>query len=230
MASLKAVGIRGEIMKRIGYLLIASAILAALPAHANISAFKHIVVIVQENRTPDNLFWELCQAAACSTSNNQRYDIQTTGWKNGQTTVDPVPVDLQIAWDIEHNHKPDWINMCHQQGTSCLMDGAANEVCYKVPCRQPPPPPEFTYVQRHNGTLDVLGPYITLALTYGWANKMFETNQGPSFPAHQFIYGGNSAPLVDDVMAHSKGLTGHSPWAPSCSCRPRRWHAAGRAA
>lgn len=46
--------------------------------------------------------------------------------------------------------------------------------------------------------MDVLGPYITLAATYGWANLMFETNQGPSFPAHQFIYGATSAPSALD--------------------------------
>ena len=29
-------------------------------AHAQISNFQHVVVIVQENRTPDNLFQGLC--------------------------------------------------------------------------------------------------------------------------------------------------------------------------
>lgn len=47
-------------------LLIAFAILAALPAQAQITAFKHIVVIVQENRTPDNLFHELCNQPPAS--------------------------------------------------------------------------------------------------------------------------------------------------------------------
>ena len=31
-----------------------------LLAHAQISSFKHVIVIVQENRTPDNLFQGLC--------------------------------------------------------------------------------------------------------------------------------------------------------------------------
>jgi phospholipase C len=40
-----------------------------------------------------------------------------------------------------------------------------------------------------------------LAAQYGWANAMFQTNQGPSFPAHQFIFGGTSAPsAADDRM------------------------------
>jgi phospholipase C len=39
----------------------------------------------------------------------------------------------------------------------------------------------------------ILAPYLTLATSYGWANFMFQTNQGPSFPAHQYLFGGTSA-------------------------------------
>src|ERR1700730_17041972 len=33
-----------------------------------------------------------------------------------------------------------------------------------------------------------------MAEQYTFANRMFQTNQGPSFPAHQFIISGTSAP------------------------------------
>jgi phospholipase C len=184
-------------MKNLRWFVAALAVLAAIPASAQISSFKHVIVIVQENRTPDNLFWELCQQATCSTVDRAKYDISTDNWSNYGSPVTPQPVDLAISWDIEHHHDPDWVNMCHQQGTACLMDGAASENCKGSGC---PNLGEFTYVQRYNGNTDVLGPYITLALTYGWANLMFQSNQGPSFPAHQFIYGGTSAPsAVDDA-------------------------------
>ena len=38
-----------------------------------------------------------------------------------------------------------------------------------------------------------LDPYLALATQYGWANYMFQTNQGPSMPAHQFLLSGTSA-------------------------------------
>jgi hypothetical protein len=38
-------------------------------------------------------------------------------------------------------------------------------------------------------------PYFDIATNYGFANYMFQTNQGPSFPAHQFIFSGTSAPV-----------------------------------
>ncbi|HXM22240.1 MAG TPA: alkaline phosphatase family protein [Terriglobales bacterium] len=37
--------------------------------------------------------------------------------------------------------------------------------------------------------------YFDIATNYGFANYMFQTNEGPSFPAHQFILSGTSAPL-----------------------------------
>jgi phospholipase C len=43
-----------------------------------------------------------------------------------------------------------------------------------------------------------LDPYLTMAKDYGWANYMYQTNQGPSYPAHQFIFTGTSAPSAAD--------------------------------
>jgi phospholipase C len=53
--------------------------------------------------------------------------------------------------------------------------------------------PEYTYVQ----SSDVV-PYFQIPQQYGYANYMFQTNQGPSFPAHQFLFSGTSAPVLDD--------------------------------
>jgi phospholipase C len=71
------------------------------------------------------------------------------------------------------------------------MDGGANNSCTGVcPAKVP-----YHYVTNSTGTLN---PYLGLARQYGWANYMFQTNQGPSFPAHQFLFGGTSAPSADD--------------------------------
>jgi len=53
--------------------------------------------------------------------------------------------------------------------------------------------PEYTFVD----PADVI-PYFEIAEQYGYANYMFQTNQGPSFPAHQFLFSGTSAPTHDD--------------------------------
>jgi phospholipase C len=83
-------------MKRIPwgvYLLLVLACSGALPAQPketrNIhfsTPFRHVVVIFQENRTPDNLFQGLCHppfgdSDSCSTTPKaHQYNIATTGW------------------------------------------------------------------------------------------------------------------------------------------------------
>jgi phospholipase C len=160
--------------------------------------FKHVVVIFQENRTPDNLFRGLCgppfgAPSSCSTTPTaSQYNISTTRWlnKNSPTGVtDPGPVPLGNTYDLSHAHAA-FLTM-YDGGR---MDGAGNIPCYGT-C---PTTPQFKFVDNSTG---VLNPYLELATQYGWANYMFQSNQGPSFPAHQFIFGGTSAPnALDDSL------------------------------
>ena len=39
-------------------------------------------------------------------------------------------------------------------------------------------------------------PYLDIVHAYGWGNYMFQTNQGASYPAHQFLFGATSAPTA----------------------------------
>jgi phospholipase C len=160
--------------------------------------FKHVVVIFQENRTPDNLFQGLCQppfgdSHSCSTTPTEhQYDISTAGWldKHSPTGVtDPTPVPLGNTYDLSHAHAA-FLSM-YDGGH---MDGAGD-----IPCSGTcPTTPQFKFVDNSTGILD---PYLELATQYGWANYMFQTNQGPSFPAHQFVFGGTSAPSAADDAA-----------------------------
>jgi len=51
-------------------------------------------------------------------------------------------------------------------------------------------------------------PYLTMAQTYAFADRMFQTNQGPSFPAHQFIISGTSAPAATSNLFASENVDG----------------------
>ncbi len=74
----------------------------------------------------------------------------------------------------------------------CAMDGAAliGTSCNAGQNCPPPSNPEYYYVYPGDVT-----PYLVMAQTYTFADHMFQTNEGPSFPAHQFIIGGTSAPI-----------------------------------
>jgi phospholipase C len=68
------------------------------------------------------------------------------------------------------------------------------------------PNPQFRYVDNSTGDIQ---PYFDLATQYGFANRMFQTNQGPSFPAHQFLISGTSAPSnTSDLFASENPYSG----------------------
>jgi phospholipase C len=166
--------------------------LSATLAHAQIPAphphpFRHVVVIVQENRTPDNLFRELLDWPGVNPAN---YDIATSGVNSSGHRVPIDPVPLGVAYDLSHSHHAYQLMYDHGR-----MDGAD-----KIPCAGAcVPNAQFKYVSNATHSID---PYLTLAADYGWANKMFQSNQGPSYPAHQYLFGGTSAPsALDDRNA-----------------------------
>jgi phospholipase C len=175
-------------------------------ASAQIASFQHIVIVVQENRTPDNLFQGLCRASRsmlsipCSvTPTSSQYNIQTRDWldkTSPNSVTQPLPVALANKYDLSHSHGA-FVAMCDVDPTTgvCRNDGAASISCGPAPC---PSKPQFRFVENLSGALN---PYLELARQYGWANYMFQTNQGPSFPAHQFLFGGTSAPSAADDAA-----------------------------
>ena len=166
------------------------------------TSFQHVIVVVQENRTPDNLFYGLCATAnACSVPPGAgQYDIQTSGWFDKTSTsgtTDPAAVPLGLGYDLSHNHSS-FVSMCDLNGSgACAMDGAAGVKCNSN-SQGCPPKAAYGYVDNSSGAVQ---PYLDLVQNYGWGNYMFQTNQGPSFPAHQFLFGATSAPSADDDHA-----------------------------
>ncbi|MGA2003230.1 MAG: alkaline phosphatase family protein [Terriglobales bacterium] len=200
------------------------AALTPISVHAQYGAnpIKHVIVIFQENRTPDNLFQGLCAAnggvPGCSVSAKGTYDIATTYVNADGQTVPLLPVGLATNFDLDHSHGgPKLDSTVSGWNFEYLNQGITNKPGANVPsvcganiygCVVPANNySQFMYVYNtqitnSNGNKGgLLDPYITLATTYGWANRMFQTNQGPSYPAHQFIFGATSAPTAADDAA-----------------------------
>jgi phospholipase C len=182
----------GATVKLIFTLLLFVSLFAISCAQAQISQFQHIIIVFMENRTPDNLFYTLCSNHPCSTTpNSSQYNLQTSDWFDSTSPTgvsQPTPVPLASRYSVVHSH-PQWKRTCDLNKTlnQCRMDGAASASPHRG---------ALAYVMNTvnskfpNG---VLTPYLTMVPQYGWANYMFQTNQGPSFPAHQYIFGGTSA-------------------------------------
>lgn len=212
------------VMKHTAPLLLFFGLLLVQQTFGQTTSFEHIVIVVQENRTPDNLFQGLCMppfgtSASCSTTpTGTQYNIQTSNWLNKKSktkVTQPLTIPLVTDFDMGHN-QGEWVKQCDEVGGTCLMDGAALVTCVIKSGTCPSQVP-FRYVYDPNNP-NQLYPYLTLATQYGWANYMFQTNQGPSFPAHQFIFGGTSAPSAADDAAGIFGVdnTTHQPGAVGC--------------
>ena len=57
---------------------------------------------------------------------------------------------------------------------------------------------------------DEVTPYFAMAETYAFADNMFQSNQGPSFPAHQYIISGTSTGYNGSSLRASENPTGSS--------------------
>ena len=194
-------------------------VLAALSASAQYgkTPIQHVIVIFQENRTPDNLFQGLCGAhggvpgCGASTAKKPKYDIASTYLDSAEKKSPLQPVGLATNFDLDHSHGgPLLNNTTSGWNFEYANQGIAGRPGANVPplCGQNvfgcavPDDSQFMYVYNtpvtntDGSSGGLLDPYTTMATTYGWANRMFQTNQGPSFPAHQIIFGGTSAPMV----------------------------------
>jgi phospholipase C len=159
-----------------------------MPIQAPLSNFQHIVIIFQENRSPDNLFQGLCgpHGSLCP----KPYNLRRFGMNNKGNKVWLTQIPLGSFNDPNHGHEG-FLAMCDldTETNQCRMDGLSSIGCKSGHC-------SFAYVNPSD-----VAPYITMAQQYGWANFMFQTNQGPSTPAHQFIFGGTSAASAFDDKA-----------------------------
>jgi phospholipase C len=169
-------------------LLTAAAMVWAASAEAG-PIFKHIIVVVQENRTPDNLF-----------GSNPKFepgvDIATSGPTSTGVRVKLTAEPLDDCYDIAHTHAS--FEDAYRTGFD-TEPYSAPKGC-KVSSF-----PQYRYVDNATGTVQ---PYFDIATGNGFANRMFQTNQGPSFPAHQFLFGGTSAPIASTTLFAAENPTG----------------------
>ena len=170
-------------MKTTVRIVVLLASLGTIPAPAQLAQhFDNIIIVVQENRTPDNLFGSGPARTPCNAEDpfEEGVDIENCGYDYKGNQVYLTSTSLTYPMNPGHDHAS-WLN----QWDNNKMDGT---------CRNPPSGGYttdqcFAYVPRSEDD-----PYFQIAINYGFANYMFQTNEAPSFPAHQFIISGSSAP------------------------------------
>jgi phospholipase C len=162
------------------------------------AVIQHVVIIFQENRTPDNLFQDPVLISRGA-------DIVASGKNSLGQTIALSPIDLGTSgpspqnYDLDHSH-----NAFVAMYDGGKMDGADQVRCSPA-AHCPPnahPNPQFKYVKPSD-----VQPYFILAEQYTFGDRMFETNEGPSFPAHQFILSGTSAPTATSTLFASENMS-----------------------
>jgi phospholipase C len=153
--------------------------------------FQHVVVIIQENRSTDDLFQDPVLVSRGA-------DIASSGVNSQGQTINLAPIGLVTDFDLNHTHKS--FEIMYDGGK---MDGADQipVICDPGATNCPIPNVQFSYVNPSQIT-----PYFALAEQYTFGDRMFQTNEGPSFPAHQFILAGTSEPSVGSDLFAAENL------------------------
>lgn len=142
------------------------------------SRIKHVVIIFQENRTPDNLFHGLPGA-----------DTAVSAKLHNGTVIPLKPVDLGNPRDIFHQHTDATRDI--DGGKMDGFDLSPRSLAWGL-----------SYVPQAE-----VQPYFDLAEQYTFGDRMFQSNAGPSFPAHQYLIAGQSAGVVENPGSASFGET-----------------------
>ena len=134
------------------------------------SPIQHIVIIVQENRTPDYLFQGVLGA-----------DIAKTAIDAHGHVVPMKPMSLAAPYDLDHGHGA-WV----RDYDGGKMDGFGKNLNRTQKQGGGP----FRYAPRSE-----VEPYHEMAIQYVFADRMFQTDQAGSFPSHQYLVSGTASAL-----------------------------------
>lgn len=177
------------ILKRFGPVLAACLVPAlsacattgnVVPSSQSVTPIQHIVFVVQENRSFNNLFAGYPNATT-----------STFGYDTSGTKIPLFSEPLATSWDIDHSSTAFW-SACDGTGkipgTHCRMNGWNEE---RLGFMAPPDAP-YSYVRR-----DQIRPYWDLAHQYVLGDRTFSSNLDGSFVAHQYIVAAYASRSVD---------------------------------
>ncbi|MBV8196877.1 MAG: hypothetical protein JO263_01970, partial [Candidatus Eremiobacteraeota bacterium] len=149
------------------------------------SAIQHVIVIVQENRSFDNMFNGYPGADTA----------QVAPAQSGGQTVTLRSMPLAGGCDPQHNHTT----------FEAEYDGGKMDNFFNVPfdlvAANCPPDPQYAYQYVQPSDVQT---YWNIAQQYVLADRTFMSNSGPSFVAHQYLVAGQSQNVAENPS--------HIPW------------------
>jgi phospholipase C len=141
---------------------------------------QHVVLIVQENRSVDDLFQAYPGADTVATGTNSK----------GQT-IPLAPISLKDPYDIDNSAQA-FFAACagRRPGRACTMTGFDGEAVFGA--HRKFANPQFGYVPRSEAQ-----PYFDIAKQYVLADRMFSSQLDGSFVAHQYLIAAQASQAVN---------------------------------
>ena len=140
---------------------------------------KHVIWVVQENRSFDDLF-----------SGYPGADTVSSGKDSKGDTIPLQPISLRRSYEVDHSSQA-MFHACngtgHLLGTHCRMNGFNLENQYGGPTNG-----QYAFVPRSESK-----PYWDMAHEWVLADKMFASQLDESFVAHQYIIAAQAQSSVD---------------------------------
>jgi phospholipase C len=137
---------------------------------------QHVVIIVQENRSFDDLFNGYPGANTVTSGKNSK----------GQT-IQLQPVGLETQYVIDHSADAMFSACNGTRGRNCKMNGFDKEQSFGGPAN-----PEYVYVPQSE-----TGPYFALANEFVLADNNFQSHLDESFVSHQYLIAAQAASSVN---------------------------------
>ena len=147
----------------------------------------HIVVVIQENRSFDNLFHGFPDANT----------VDSGYWHQQLVTLQPF--DLASPYSAEHTHGA-W-SKGYDGG---LMDGFGDVLGGNFSGGSRSRAGTAVYVYAPQGQVQ---PYWDLATNFALSDNTFESYQGPSFVSHLFMVAGQAAEMAENPDGTPWGCT-----------------------
>jgi phospholipase C len=164
---------------------------------------QHVIIIIQENRTFDNLFHGFPGANFANTGkgkDGKTYTLQSMRLK--YTPSDPRHDHPQFLEDYDQGKDDGFdqeiVGFNMNPGSGC-SDYINHPTCWRISKNQTLNQLQYHYVQQSD-----VQEYWTLAQEYALGDDAFASNNGPTYVAHQYLIAGESG--------HASEVPNEQPW------------------
>ena len=163
------------------------------PFAAKAGRIEHVVYVIQENRSFDDMFQGYPGA-----------DTVSSGKDSHGRTIALQPISLETTFDTDHSSRgmfEDCRGTGKLPGTQCRMDGFNLERTYGAP-----PHAQYSYVPHSESK-----PYFEMAHEFVVADRMFQSQLDESFVAHQYAIAAQAQSSVNSPVGFGWGCAAKKP-------------------